>query len=543
MKKNYISTLIVAVCLLFPIGMLTATANAQETITEDFETAEAKSGYVLETVTLASGDWQVAGVINPDDNDHSEGTKSVRFRGRSSSSDDHFVAMNFDKTGGIGIVSFKYASYGSHSNGVLQVQYSADGTTWVDAGSQITVPAWGTAMLDANVEVNNADAKRIKIKKIAGANSTSVNVDNITITSFSGTITSVATPTFSPSSGSYFESQSVTISTTTDEASIYYTLNGDDPTTSSTLYVEGSPITISATTTIKAIAVKDGLDDSSIATATYTFPAEIATIAELRQQAEGSSIYKLTGEAVLTLKSSNRNVKYIQDATDAIVIDDYSGTITTGYALGDGITGIVGTLSTYNGMLQFVPQADPGAATSSGNTIDPVEVSLDNLSSHPAKLVTVKNVTITDTITDSTGKFVASRSYLLNDNENIVLRTQYADLDYIGEDIPTGAVDITGVVLIYNTDTKETTQLVPRSFFEIIPASDKTVSVLSASIYAKDGKIHVSGTDAATIKVYNLQGQLIVAATNNASINEITVPTGQLYIVKVGADVAKVLVK
>ena len=51
-------------------------------------------------------------------------------------------------------------------------------------------------------------------------------------------------------------------------ASIYFTLNGSDPTTSSTLY-NSAGIVVSETTTLKAIAVKTGMDDSEVAEATY----------------------------------------------------------------------------------------------------------------------------------------------------------------------------------------------------------------------------------------------------------------------------------
>lgn len=78
----------------------------------------------------------------------------------------------------------------------------------------------------------------------------------------------VATPTFSPAAGTYTEVQSVTLSCETEDAAIYYTTNGDAPTTSSTLY-KGA-ISVGESMTIKAIAVKDGMDDSNVASATYT---------------------------------------------------------------------------------------------------------------------------------------------------------------------------------------------------------------------------------------------------------------------------------
>lgn len=77
-----------------------------------------------------------------------------------------------------------------------------------------------------------------------------------------------ALPTFSPVAGTYTSAQNVTISTTTGDATIYYTTDGTDPTEGSASY--STPISVSSTTTIKAIAVKSGLANSSIATATYT---------------------------------------------------------------------------------------------------------------------------------------------------------------------------------------------------------------------------------------------------------------------------------
>ena len=56
--------------------------------------------------------------------------------------------------------------------------------------------------------------------------------------------------------------------TAADGASIYYTTDNTDPTTSSTQY--SAPFTISETTTVKAIAVETGKDPSAVATATFT---------------------------------------------------------------------------------------------------------------------------------------------------------------------------------------------------------------------------------------------------------------------------------
>ena len=78
----------------------------------------------------------------------------------------------------------------------------------------------------------------------------------------------VATPVFDPEGGEVEMGSTVTITCATDGATIYYTVNGDTPSTESNLY--SAPIAINEAQTIKAIAVKDGMDNSFIATATYT---------------------------------------------------------------------------------------------------------------------------------------------------------------------------------------------------------------------------------------------------------------------------------
>lgn len=78
----------------------------------------------------------------------------------------------------------------------------------------------------------------------------------------------VATPTFSPAGGTYTSTQNVALSCTTTGATIRYTTNGSEPTSSSTAY--SSPINVSSTTTIKAKGFRDGWTPSATASATYT---------------------------------------------------------------------------------------------------------------------------------------------------------------------------------------------------------------------------------------------------------------------------------
>ena len=77
----------------------------------------------------------------------------------------------------------------------------------------------------------------------------------------------VATPTFAPSGGTYYEPQVVTISSATAGAQIFYTMDGSTPTVASLPY-QGT-LTVNNNVTIKALAVHDTMYNSTVATASY----------------------------------------------------------------------------------------------------------------------------------------------------------------------------------------------------------------------------------------------------------------------------------
>ena len=79
--------------------------------------------------------------------------------------------------------------------------------------------------------------------------------------------TKVATPTFSPRTGTYETPQYVTIECATKGAAILYTTDGSEPGAASTIYSE--PIKIDSDTTINAQGLKDGLLDSDISSVSY----------------------------------------------------------------------------------------------------------------------------------------------------------------------------------------------------------------------------------------------------------------------------------
>ncbi len=78
----------------------------------------------------------------------------------------------------------------------------------------------------------------------------------------------VKTPVVSPAGGSFAGSVSVTITCGTPGAEIYYTTDGSTPGSSSTRYT--GAFTVTAPAKVRAIAIKEGLQDSAVAEASYT---------------------------------------------------------------------------------------------------------------------------------------------------------------------------------------------------------------------------------------------------------------------------------
>ena len=97
---------------------------------------------------------------------------------------------------------------------------------------------------------------------------TTTSISATTSSSTTTTLASVAAPTFALASGSYeAASLSITIETTTASADVYYTLDGSNPSASSTKYT--GAFSLESSVVVKAIAVKNGLQNSSVSTANY----------------------------------------------------------------------------------------------------------------------------------------------------------------------------------------------------------------------------------------------------------------------------------
>lgn len=119
----------------------------------------------------------------------------------------------------------------------------------------------------------------------------------------------VATPAISPAGQSFKGSISVTITDTTQGATIFYTTDGTTPTSASTQYT--GPISVTSTETITAIATATGLNTSQSSSQSYINSSQ--TLAPTFTPPAGS--YSGTQSVTLSDASAGSKIYYTLDAS------------------------------------------------------------------------------------------------------------------------------------------------------------------------------------------------------------------------------------
>lgn len=398
--------------------------------------------------------------------------KSTKFYGNTSYA--HFYAngeITIKPVNGVTITQVELTATGTSYNG-----YQSNGTISASAGT--------LSHSDATVTWSGAASSEFTLK-----NDKQIRWTSIVVTyTPSGSTPPCAIPTFDPAEGNYSQAQKVTISCSTENSTIYYTLDGNDPTTSSSVY--SSPITISKTTTVKAIATASGFENSSVASATYTITTPL-TIAAAREQGTGNVFTK----GIVT--SCVGTTGYIQDATAAICVYGKSLTV------GDEIT-VSGTLSTYKGLLEIT---NPFVTVlSSGNSIAPEVMTIAevNASTKQGWLVKIEEATVTE---------VDGRNTTIAQGENtIVVRDISSDVTYGVND----QLTLTG-----NIGCFETAQIVNPTNISVISNQPPVIKAEDVTLAYDDtyGKIEYT--------IVNPVNGVALTATSTATwISNITVVDG-----------------
>lgn len=188
----------------------------------------------------------------------------------------------------------------------------------------------------------------------------------------------------------------------------------------------------------------------SFSVATYT---DVISISDLRNGTEGN-YYRLDGDNVtLTYARDSRNQKYIQDQTGGILIDDSAGVISTEYSTYAVMPILTGRLGSFGGVLQLIPDQDPGASQFNNDGFQPVQVSLAdyvaNFENYESELITISDISFDSG--DVGNNFASSTSYDITSGQtSSIFRTNFSEADYIGTAIPSGTVNITAFGAEFN---------------------------------------------------------------------------------------------
>ncbi len=328
-KLLSLKTLLV-ICLMAIVGGVETWADTYKyTFTSKvFKNTSTTSKENLETQKLGDVSWTTSGKIPYVDYDAEKGQQ---FGSQRKPADFSISTSYVNGT----ITSIKInASKGKNGSSTLAV--SVGGNQY---GKDVSLTNSAT---NYSFEGSSSGEVKISIKSVSIA----AYIKSIEITYTSSSSSSVAAPTITPTSKEFAAPFTATIASTTKDATIYYTLDGSDPIASTTrqTYTSAGVSIPAATTTLKAFASLNG-ENSSVASATYTFTGAYANLAALKAVAKSGNTYKVQlTDAIVTL--TNGSNCYIEDATAGILYYKKSH----GYNEGDKLNGVATvTYTVYEG--------------------------------------------------------------------------------------------------------------------------------------------------------------------------------------------------
>ncbi len=251
-------------------------------------------------------------------------------------------------------------------------------------------------------------------------------------------------PTISPGTNTYNNDVSVTLSSSQSGATIRYTLDGSDPTASSTLY--GAPLSIASAKTIKAKAFHPDYTTSPTASADYTFVTATPTL----NPAAGT--YTTAQNVTLSTATSGATIRYTTDGStpttastpyaSPIAVNTQTTLSTRAFKTGYTDSAVASGAYTFN----FGTLPAPSAAPTAGIFSAPVTVTLsgpsgatirytsDGSDPTPASTIYTAPLTVSATTT------LKARAFQIDWTASAVLTAVYT-ID------PTSAPTITAVVM------------------------------------------------------------------------------------------------
>ena len=381
-------------------------------------------------------------------------------------------------------LTFKSGAWDGNSENTT-INVSATGATLSPTSVTLDKGIWNAYTIDITEATGS-----VKIKFEAKVdNNNRFFLDDVVVSQGSITYSDYSTtcavapdaPEFSVAAGTYNAAQTVTI-TAEDGATIYYTLDGNNPTNESNVY--SSALTISETTTLKAIAVKDGLS-SAITTAIYTIKLPLTTIDQIFAKATEVGGTATAVEITMggwTVSGANDKNVFVTDGTKGFII--YKSDGGHGFNVGDVLSGTVACkVQLFKGSAELTELT----STTSGLTVTP---------DGTVTPVTLDAAGITALTGVNTGSVIKiNGTCTLEDSKYYVAGVQLYNTLYEFQTLePSAEYNVTGVYQLYTT-TKE---ILPRQEADI----EKIESLPTATISIADITMEVEETKTITATIY-----------------------------------------
>ena len=274
-------------------------------------------------------------------------------------------------------------------------------------------------------------------------------------------------------------STEVTI-TAGENLKIYYTTNGDEPTTASTLY--NAPFAITATTTVKAIAVNATSSVSDVAEKTFTHQDAIS-LSAIDYTTNGTKVFLLP----VTVVYANGAYTYLKDETGVGLL--YGGNFNLN--AGDMVTGLAATTTVYKELPELVPTVTREELTvTSGDAPSPAEAKAVPTAEEVNMYLLLKGVTLAKDAATKDGNDKLQNVTATFKTGTIDLRDQFGVV--VDGTIKAGSYDVEGFVSVYNTTVQFYITKITSTATAIDNAAVKTPAIKTIEngqlIILRDGK-------------------------------------------------------